>query len=120
LADEVRKGYSGSWDAYRKRLEREGHKVLGFLKLVDVGWQGEKVHFHLAVAVPRMKLKVLPDYLKPDKGLWPYLTRVEFVKWDVEKYLANYLKKPLFELPKGWRSYEVRIYEDRLAKLNLT
>jgi len=109
LADEIRAKYRKCWLSYKKRFEREGVKILGYLKLVDVGWRGEKIHFHNVLAVPRMKVDKIYDWLKPDSGVWPWHSRVEFVRKDVRKYLADYLRKPIFELPRGWRGYEVRI-----------
>jgi len=109
LANSLRSEYGKFWRAYKKRFEREGLEFLGFAKLVDVGWRGEKVHFHSVVAIPRIKVNEIYEWMKPDEGLWRWSSRVEFIRWSVRRYLANYLKKPLFNLPKGWRSYEVRV-----------
>jgi len=116
-AKELQRSYRSFWNGYRRRCLRRLGDICGVLKLVDVGWQGEKVHFHLVVAVPRVEFGSIPDWLKPDKGLWPYLSRVEFVRKSLRGYLADYLRKPLFELPRGWKGYEVRVYEDKLANL---
>jgi len=59
------------------------------------------------VVIPRLEVEEIPEWLKPDNGLWPWLSRVEFVKRSVKGYLAGYVSKPIWNVPKGWRNYEV-------------
>jgi len=117
LEKELRKRLKAFWNAYRKRLKRNLGCVYGYAKMSDVGEEGNKVHFHIVVAVPRIKVVKIPDWMKPSEGLWEWLTNVEFIRKSVRGYLANYLGKPLFEFPKGWRSYEVRIYYSCLSTI---
>jgi len=103
------------WKAYRQRLKRHAGYVHGYLKLADVGAEGQKLHWHIAIAIPRIKVKKIPDWMKPDERLWEWRTGVEFIRKSVKGYLANYLGKPMFDLPRGWRSYEIRIYYSSLS-----
>jgi len=117
LAKELRDLFRTFWNSYRRRHLRKLNKVYGFLKLIDVGEQGEKLHFHLVVAIPRVRFHKIPDWLKPDKGLWEWLSQVQFIRKSVRGYLAKYLGKPMFDLPKYWRSYEMRMNKKLIEKL---
>jgi len=117
LAKELRRNVKVFWNSYRKRLKRRFGCIYGYMKVVDVGAEGQKVHIHIVVVIPRIKVKKIPDWMKPDKGLWEWRTGVEFIKKSVRGYLANYLGKPMFDLPKGWRSYEIRIYYSSLSTI---
>jgi len=117
LQKELREKLKKFWKAYRERHLRRLDKIYGVLKVFDVGEQGEKLHLHLVVAIPRIRVKRIPDWLKPDKGLWEWLSQVQFIRKSVRGYIAKYLGKPMFDLPKGWRSYEVRINKELIKKL---
>jgi len=109
LEKELKAEWSKFWKAYRLRLKRKLGEVYGYAKLTDVGAEGHRLHFHIVVVIPRIRLAKIPDWLKPDKGLWKWQTRVEFIRKSVRSYLMNYLGKPMFNLPTKWRSYEVKI-----------
>jgi len=117
LAKELRVLFQKFWKAYRIRYLRRLNKIYGILKIIDVGEQGEKLHYHIVIAIPRIRVSKIPKWLKPDEGLWKWLSKVEFIKKSVRGYLAKYLGKPMFDLPKGWRSYEVRINKELIKKL---
>lgn len=99
-------------EGYKKRLYRRGINVYGYLWVLEVGKKSGMIHYHVCIIVDYIDLrnKKIPDFLKPDNGLWGSLTRVEFIKKSVKNYLMNYLRK---EIP---NVYNTRTYGISLRK----
>jgi hypothetical protein len=73
---------------YREMLDRE---MRGYIWTAEVS-QKLHWHYHLCVAVDRLKFRRIPDELKFE-DLWGQRTGIEFVKKDVRHYMAKYFAK---------------------------
>lgn len=65
--------------------------VRGYIWTAEVS-QSLHWHYHLCVAVDRLKFRRIPDELKFE-DLWGQRTGVEFVRKDVRHYMAKYFAK---------------------------
>lgn len=73
---------------YKRNLSRP---VKGLIWVSEIS-ENLHWHYHLCVAVDRMKLKQIPEELKFE-DLWGQRTEVEFVKKNVRRYMAKYFAK---------------------------
>ena len=75
----------------KKRYEREGIKIRGFIWTAEVS---EKLHwhYHLCLATDRVQWKKIPARMKFEK-LWGQRTEIDFVKKNVRHYMAKYFAK---------------------------
>lgn len=106
----VVKGRFRRWrENYKRRLKRHGVKWYGDVWVLERGSRSGIWHYHIVVVIGRLNIKggKLPWWLKADD--WGYISRVEFVRRDVEAYLSNYLQKPPPEVPRYTRTYGVNI-----------
>jgi hypothetical protein len=64
---------------------------------------GYHIHYHLIVAIDRIRVEKIPEKLKL-QNVWGQFTQVEFIKKSVRGYLMKYLSTP------GPRSLDHRMY----------
>ena len=79
--------------AIRKRIEREGLNLRGFIWTAEIS---EKLHyhFHLCVAIDRVNWKTIPERLKFE-NLWGQRTEIDFVKKRLSERTASFVIKNL-------------------------
>jgi hypothetical protein len=78
-------------DAIRKRIEREGLKIRGFIWTAEIS-DNLHYHFHLCISIDRVNWKTIPERMKFD-DLWGQRTQIDFVKKNVRHYMAKYFAK---------------------------
>lgn len=93
IANEVETSISAIIDVLKMRLKRRGIKFHDYLWVAEVS-ENLHFHYHLVVASERVqcKGKSLPAWLMLDDA-WGAGTQVQFVKKDVQRYLAKYMSK---------------------------
>jgi hypothetical protein len=79
--------------------------VLGYLWVSEVS-DGYHWHYHIALAIPRVKWKSIPNWIKPNI-IWGQRTKIEFVKKSVASYLGKYISKDNIGRIHNFRSYAV-------------
>jgi hypothetical protein len=90
---------------YYKRFKRREIEVLGYLWVSEVS-KNIHWHYHIVLAIPRVKWKSIPNWIKPT-GIWGQRTQVEFVKKSVAGYLGKYIGKDNIGRLQGYRGYGV-------------
>ena len=90
---------------YYKRFEHRNLPILGYLWVSEVS-KNFHWHYHIVLAMPRVKWDSIPDWIKPD-SLWGQRTQVEFVKKSVAAYLGKYIGKDNIGRLQGYRGYGV-------------
>ena len=77
--------------AIRKRIEREGLNLRGFIWTAEIS-ENLHYHFHLCIAIDRVNWKTIPERMKFE-NLWGQRTEIDFVKKNVRHYMAKYFAK---------------------------
>jgi hypothetical protein len=82
--------------ALKKALKENGSELLGYIRLVDIGYNGG-VHHHITVSIPKINVKgkELPKYLK--RTFNGRKVHGEFVK-NKNKIMNYYIPKEIVEL----------------------
>lgn len=75
----------------RKRFEREGIKIRGFIWTAEIS-KNLHYHFHLCMAIDRVNWSKIPERMKFE-SLWGQRTEIDFVKKNVRHYMAKYFAK---------------------------
>jgi len=90
-----------------KAINRPIRGYLWALELADnEGMEtGYHIHYHLVVAIDRLRITELPEELK-FQDLWGQRTQVEFIKKSIRGYLSKYLYKSDAKII-GKRSYSI-------------
>lgn len=95
-------------DSVKKRFERNGYPILGFIWVLEISDEGSgnHCHYHLIVATNRMELKgkKVPVWMKL-KSLWGQRTDGSFIQKSVESYCGKYISKKNAGRLVGWRHY---------------
>jgi hypothetical protein len=97
-------------DNVKYRYELINRPVRGYLWALELKGNekmdsGYHIHYHLVVAVDRMRVKGIPEALKFE-DLWGQRTGVEFITKSIRRYLSKYLYKSEAKLL-GKRSYSI-------------
>jgi hypothetical protein len=97
-------------DNVKYRYELINRPVRGYLWALELKANenmdgGYHIHYHLVVAVDRIKVKEIPEALKFE-DLWGQRTGVEFITKSIRRYLSKYLYKSEAKLL-GKRSYSI-------------
>lgn len=92
-------------NVYLKRFKKRKISVLGYLWVSEVT-EGYHWHYHIALAIPRVKWKSIPNWIKPNV-IWGQRTRIEFVKKSVAAYLGKYISKDNIGRMHNFRGYAV-------------
>jgi hypothetical protein len=82
--------------ALKKSLRENGSKLLGYIRLVDIGDNGG-IHHHITVSIPRINVKgkKLPKHLK--RTFNGRKVHGEFVK-SIKRIMNYYIPKDIIEL----------------------
>ena len=90
-----------------KAINRPIRGYLWALELADnEGMEtGYHIHYHLVVAIDRLRVEEMPKELKFE-DLWGQRTQVEFIKKSIRAYLSKYLYKSDAKII-GKRSYSI-------------
>lgn len=95
-------------DCAKSRYESLGWPIRGYLWALE-NKKNEKlqyhIHYHLVVAVDRVRITEIPAALKFE-DLWGQRTGVEFITKSIRRYLSKYLYKSDAKLL-GKRSYSI-------------
>lgn len=78
-------------DNVKYRYRSLGREIRGYIWVLEVSEYGH-VHYHLIVAVDRVRFKRIPKALKFE-DLWGQRTGVEFIRKSIKSYLTKYLYK---------------------------
>lgn len=78
-------------DNVKYRYKSLGKEIRGFIWVLEIS-PTNHVHYHLIVAIDRVKWKTIPQELKFE-DLWGQRTGVEFIVKSVKSYLTKYLYK---------------------------
>jgi hypothetical protein len=94
----------------KSRYESLGWPIRGFLWALELKANenldgGYHIHYHLVVAVDRVRITEIPSALKFE-DLWGQRTGVEFITKSIRSYLSKYLYKSDAKLL-GKRSYSI-------------
>jgi hypothetical protein len=94
----------------KSRYESLGWPIRGFLWALELKANenldgGYHIHYHLVVAVDRVRITEIPEALKFE-DLWGQRTGVEFITKSIRRYLSKYLYKSDAKLL-GKRSYSI-------------
>jgi len=97
-------------DNVKYRYKSLNKPIRGFLWALELEENGKMqsgyhIHYHLVVAIDRLKVKKMPAALKFE-DLWGQRTGVEFIKKSVRSYLSKYLYKSDAKIL-GKRSYAI-------------
>jgi hypothetical protein len=86
----------------KQRFKKKGIKIHGYVWVLEAGKKTNMLHYHIAIAVDRMQISKLPNWLKFE-SLWGRRTETTFVKKSIKNYLSKYLKKgsPILEGYRG-------------------
>lgn len=95
-------GFAPMLDNVKYHYERIERPIKGYVWVLECS-EDLHVHYHLAVAIDRLNVKSIPDYLKFE-DVWGQRTGVEFVKKNVRNYMSKYMSKQNARV-EGLRSY---------------
>ncbi|MFN9116125.1 MAG: hypothetical protein ACK5XN_39265 [Bacteroidota bacterium] len=92
-------------NVYLKRFKKRNIKVLGYLWVSEVS-SNYHWHYHIALAIPRVKWNSIPNWIKPNV-IWGQRTKIEFVKKSVASYLGKYISKDNIGRIHNFRGFQV-------------
>jgi hypothetical protein len=109
-ANQSKTDIKGVMHTLRKRLQRKGVKMYGYIWTSEVS-EELHWHYHFCLSTERLKLKgqKLPKYLKVD-DVWGARCQVEFVKKNVRHYMAKYFAKHNFKILNDDKDRCIRSY----------
>jgi hypothetical protein len=101
-ANYANKSFHSMIKIVKNYFERNGTPVLDYLWTSEVS-EDLHWHYHLAIAINRVKWKELPKRLFFER-LWGQRTEIDFVKKNIKHYMAKYFAKSNYRI-EGLMSY---------------
>jgi hypothetical protein len=86
-----RQGMITMLECIKKRYKALKRPIRGYLWVLEIS-PSDHAHYHLIVAIDRVRWKKIPDELKME-NLWGQRTGVEFIKKSIRSYLMKYCSK---------------------------
>lgn len=103
-ANHAKKDWKKMVDHITQTFKRIGIPVRGFIWTSEVSLEyGIHWHYHLCIAIDRVKWKKIPKQLKFE-SVWGQRTEIDFVKKNIKHYMAKYFAKHSARV-EGLRSY---------------
>lgn len=105
------------FNGLKKRFERNGHPLRGYVWTLEIDKDSLHIHYHALVACHRVKCQgqSLPEWLKMD-DIWKTRCGVGFAKKNFNYYLAKYLVKNKWRVADDGNGKRKRQYGLKLPK----
>lgn len=102
-ANKARMGIGDLMRILKINLKRNNVDLLDYLWIQEIS-EGLHFHYHLVIAIPRVRWKSIPKFLKME-SYWGQRTEINFVKKNIKYYLSKYFKKSAWRIDQGFRAY---------------